>query len=297
MQIAAYVCLGDPAWIEASVMSYYPYVTKIIATYDQDGLSWSGPEIDIEVCIRRLRAIDVDGKVLFVPGKFAIPSNFENPMLSDTNQRQVGLDVASEYGDWVLQLDTDEIIANWNVFLSHLEYAATNGYESLYYPSIYVYQLISKQVALESCQRWGRRQPGYPGPLCIRSGSTLYHSRRSKVSAVHVSCQNSYDTVIEASAHVVSVQIPANDCVVHITKGRSPDYMSKKFKTWSHASDRDYTMDLVYWNLVRNFRWICLPVSHLIRGGTLDKLRVFWIPASVNWLMHFNTIDGDLKDL
>jgi hypothetical protein len=294
MTIAAYICLGDPAWIEASVQSYYPHVSKIIATYDRDGLSWTGPKIDIDVCIERLKAIDVEQKVEFVADNFSVSSNYDNPMLNDTLQRQVGVDFASQYGDWVLQLDTDEIIANWKVFVAQIQYANANEFDAVYFPSIYVYKLISRTLALESCRRWGVRQPGYPGPLCVRAGTKLYLSRRSRGRTLHVACQGALDTVIEQNATISAVRVPESDCVVHITKGRTPEYMKKKFETWSHSKDRSYALDLKYWNLVRVCPWLFLFTSHLVRGNKLDKFRLFMIPKSVSALFGNTTLDGDV---
>jgi hypothetical protein len=294
MKYAAYICLGDPAWIEASVQSYYPYVSKIIATYDRDGLSWTGPKIDINVCIERLKAIDVEKKVEFVADKFSIPSNYGNPILNDTMQRQVGVDLASQYGDWVLQLDTDEIIANWKVFVAQLKFANANEFDAVYFPSIYVYQLISRTIALESCRRWGVRQAGYPGPLCVRAGTELYLSRRSRGRTLHVRCQGAFDTVIEHDAVVSDTRVAEGDCVVHITRGRTPEYMKKKFETWGHSKDRSYALDLKYWKIVRRFPWLLLLSSHLVRGNQLDKFRLFRMPKSVAALIHNTTLDGDV---
>jgi hypothetical protein len=293
MTISAYVCLGDPAWIEASVQSYYPYVSKIIATYDRDGLSWTGPKIDIGVCIERLRLLDLENKIEFVAGNFSIKSNYDNPILSDTIQRQAGVDLASRYGDWVLQLDTDEIIPNWKVFASHVEYAASHNFDAMYFPAIYVYQLISRNLALESCRRWGVRQAGYPGPLCVRASAELYLSRRSRGRTLHVARRDSFNTLIEGHATVSDITVLESDCVVHITKGRTPNYMEQKFKTWGHAKDRDYTPDLKYWKMVRRYPMLFLLLSHLIRGNHLDKFRLFRIPESVRTLISVNSLDGD----
>ena len=293
MTIAAYICLGDPAWIEASVKSYYPYVSKIVATYDCDGLSWSGPKIDVGLCIERLKKIDTENKVCFVAGKFSIEANFDNPMLSDTYQRKFGLELASKFGDWVLQLDTDEIIPNWPKFAEYIDFADKNEFDAVYFPAIYVYQMISKRYALESCRRWGERQTGYPGPLCVRSGSTLYLSRRSLGATLHVPCSGSFNTLIETAATLCERSVVETDCVVHITKGRTPEYMEQKFRTWSHAKDRDYSSDLKYWQLVRKYPWLFLFVSHVLRGTNFDKFRLFKIHPSIQPLIGDNTLDGD----
>ena len=59
METNAYILAADPAWIEASVRSYYDRVERIVVSYDEDGLGWTGVPLDIEQCLRRLRAMDV----------------------------------------------------------------------------------------------------------------------------------------------------------------------------------------------------------------------------------------------
>lgn len=159
--MSAYVLLGDPAWIEASIMSYYPYVTKIIATYDCRGRSFTGLQLDVDDCIKRIKAIDYESKVMFIAGNFSSEEFHDNPMMGENQQRKVGLEVASQYGDWVLQLDTDEIVSNWDRFAIALDYASSENFDSLYHPSIYIYQLITSKYALESCRRWWGRQAGF----------------------------------------------------------------------------------------------------------------------------------------
>jgi hypothetical protein len=180
------------------------------------------------------------------------------------------------------------------VFAAELDYASSNNFDSLYFPSIYVYQLISRNMGLESCRRWGKRIPGYPGPLCVRAGSDLYLARRSRGNPYHVACRRSFNTVIEPHATVSGNTVNQSDCVVHITKGRTPKYMAQKFKTWSHAKDRDYSLDMKYWEMVRTYPWLFLYASHFIPRNRLDKFRLFRIPESVRELIGGNTIDGDV---
>ena len=43
MRLTAYILAADPAWIEASIQSYYDIVEQIVVCYDRDRLGWTGP--------------------------------------------------------------------------------------------------------------------------------------------------------------------------------------------------------------------------------------------------------------
>src|SRR4051794_34106735 len=108
MRIHAYVLAGDPAWISESVLSYYPLVDRIVVSYDAKGRSWAGHRLLVDDSLRSLKSVDVSGKMVFLPGNHTDPERFSLEM--ETEQRQGALDAASEGADWVLQLDTDEIL-------------------------------------------------------------------------------------------------------------------------------------------------------------------------------------------
>ncbi|MBE7158495.1 MAG: hypothetical protein INR62_08700, partial [Rhodospirillales bacterium] len=123
MRTNAYLLAADPAWIESSVLSYYPLVERIVVSYDEDGFGWTGAPLDIDQCLRRLRVIDRDGKLDFQPGHYARREFFRRPLENDTYQRQCALDQAGTDADWVLQLDTDEIIGDASIFTDCLAQA------------------------------------------------------------------------------------------------------------------------------------------------------------------------------
>lgn len=99
--------------------------------------------------------------------------------------------------------------------------------------------------------------------------------------------------MIEPNATIADTLVGPNDCIVHITKGRTPKYIEMKFNTWSHAKDRDYSLDLKYWKLVRKFPWFYLFSSQFIRGNQLEKLRLYKLPKSVQLMLLNNTLDGE----
>src|SRR4051794_39995802 len=51
MRLTGYLLAADPAWIELSVTSYYPLVSRIIVSYDERGLGWTGIDIPVQECL------------------------------------------------------------------------------------------------------------------------------------------------------------------------------------------------------------------------------------------------------
>src|SRR5438045_2429212 len=106
MNLKAYILAADPAWIEASVLSYYDVIEELVVSYDRRRLGWTGVVIPVAECLERLQAIDHDKKMRFCPGDYAQLDHA--PMENETFQRQCAVDEASSGADWVVQFDTDE---------------------------------------------------------------------------------------------------------------------------------------------------------------------------------------------
>jgi len=133
LRLASYILLGDPARLVPSINSYYEHVDTMVASYDQDGYSWAGADIGPEIrkCLRLLKKNDPDGKVVLRPGSFSCPG--QHPRLADTTQRQTALDEASEVGEWVVPLDTDEIVPDANHLVSEVHSTAETDADGLEY--------------------------------------------------------------------------------------------------------------------------------------------------------------------
>ena len=168
MKINAYILAADPAWIEGSVLAYYPLVDRIVVSYDENGFSWTGAPLDIDQCLRRLRAIDQAGKLDFQPGHYARREFFTRPLENDTYQRQCALDQAGTDADWVLQLDTDEIIGDASVFADGLLEADRLGRDALNYPMLWLYCQASEERYHGWCDPGWRRTRGYAGAVAVR---------------------------------------------------------------------------------------------------------------------------------
>lgn len=242
-RINAYVLAADPWWLEESVSSYYDIVDRIVVSYDQDARSWTGTPLPIEECLQRLRAIDVDGKLDLRPGRFfhADRSALEN----DTAQRQTALEQASEGADWVIQLDTDEVLLDAGALLAAIEEAESRGCDAVEYPARYLYSRTRSGWMLETTRPLWRRRAGYPGPVVIRPGATLVHCRQSVVPVLRVDMSPTNTDPTHPRDAVVHRVVRPDQAILHYSWVRDDDYMKRK-AAWSGHSDT-YTRMLSAW--------------------------------------------------
>ncbi len=236
-RVTAYVLMGDPAYLKESVSAYYPHVDRIVVSYDRDHTSWTGTPLPIRQCLQIIDDVDVDRKCVRAPGAFARLD--EQALANDTHQRQVALDQAADGADWVLQLDTDEVMASPERFFSALRQADDRGAQGLDYPSRWIYSRTGTGRYLVACDRFLRPVASYPGPLAVRAGTVLQHARQTDVDLFRVDFRStSTDPWRPRDAQVDGV-VDAADAVLHFSWVRDPEAIRRKF-AWSghHAAMR-----------------------------------------------------------
>ena len=289
MKINAYILAADPAWIEASVLSYYDHVERIVVSYDASGRGWTGAQIDVVQCLRRLRAIDRGGKMLFRPGHYARLN--QDPMENDTYQRQAALDEASAGADWVLQLDTDEVVADFPTFKACMEQADGAGRAALNFPAIWLYNQIAGRWYLEGCARGWKRAAGYPGPLAVRAGSKLIHARRVESGHYHVDLGRKCSPVAVPNHIAVDRVIAVRNAVYHFSFVRSEQWLRSKFASWGHAHHRNWEAEVDKWIRAKQSPWQAVLRSQIERGPHRRPLMFAKIPASVEKLIALSRPD------
>lgn len=233
-RVSAYVLIADPSFLAESIGAYYPFVDRIVLSYDRRALSWTGTPLPVEQCLEIVRALDIDGKCVNAPGDYARLDR--EPLDNDTFQRQEALDAASEGADWVLQLDTDEVMMRPEVFFDALGRAAERGAAGLDFPARWLYTRVAPGRYLEQTGRLWRYAASYPGPLAVRSGTRLKLARQADVPLHRVDLRpRNTDPWHPADAPVDEVIDPA-DAVVHFSWVRDPAVIRRKFG-WSGHTD------------------------------------------------------------
>ena len=271
MRINAYILAADPAWIEASVLSYYGMVDRIVVSYDESSTSWTGTPIPVGECLSRLRAIDKDNKMVYFPGHYARLDH--HPMENETHQRQCALDEAGKDADWVLQLDTDEVLMSAVVFNSCLGDADSGGFQALLYPARWIYQRVREGLYLERCGRFWRLQAGYPGPVAVRPGVWLKLARQCDVATFRVDFSLESRTPVPTGDPTVHRAVTCAQAIAHYSWVRSHQEMLGKSKSSGHARDFSWEPEIRFWAWSANYPDAATIISPLRRRAQVRWIR------------------------
>jgi hypothetical protein len=236
MRLKAYILAADPAWIEASVLSYYDVIEEIIVSYDENGKGWTGVPIAVEECLTRLKAVDRNGKFRYCPGHYARLEHA--PMENETYQRQCALDQVGEDTDWVLQFDTDELLPNTSALLDILAYAERNDTFIVEWPMRVLYNRTLAGQYLQVCAANREDCFEYPAPIAVRPGVELVNARRAKGKFLR--------PVVKGDVHSLQITRSAEDdeyraellngaeAALHNSWARSDASIRSKIASWGH---------------------------------------------------------------
>ena len=231
MRINAYILAADPTWLVASIKSYYPHIEKLVVSYDSQGRGWTGRPVRTEECLDRLRRLDVEGKIEWMPGSFASMDSSDY-IAADTRQRQQALTAASQGADWVVQIDTDEVLPNWSALEAALLKAMDRNLRAVEWPMKVLYRRLRGGRYLEVVTSNRTTHFEYPGPIAVRPGVALTEARRTEsdylrpvVDGDRFSLQIQRDP--DHSEHRIEIVAP-DDAISHNSWARSPAEIRSK---------------------------------------------------------------------
>ncbi|HWL78352.1 hypothetical protein [Microbacterium sp.] len=242
MRVSAYILVGDPNHLRESVSSYYDHVDRIVLSYDETRTSWTGTPLPVDECLATIRELDRDGKCVDVPGRFARLD--ENPLDNDTFQRQNALDAASDGADWVIQLDTDEVMLDPAQFFASLRRADATGMSAMDYPARWLYAQVAPGRYLEASTRFWRPSASFPGPLAVRAGTRLRHARQTDTLLYRVDMRPWNTDPHHPRDAPVHEMIPPERAVLHYSWVRDHETIRRKFGWSGHAAH--YSLPIVY---------------------------------------------------
>lgn len=276
MRVSAYVLAGDPAWISRSLESYYGLVDRIVVSYDRSGRSWAGHPMSVEESLSRIAAADPDGKAILLPGDHSHADR--PPMQTETEQRQAALDAASADADWVLQIDTDEVVTAPRTIAHHLERADQRVADALAFPLRDIYARAPSGRFLEHCRRFWGTQSAYPGPIGVRAGTTLQAARQpttTRTYRVDVSAHNT-DPAHPFDAPVHAVVRP-DEAILHMSWVRSEAQMAEKRVVSGYSGNRNWDRDLARWRRRAQHPWLTAAAAPFARDP-FSRFRVVSLP-------------------
>lgn len=274
MRLHAYVMAADPAFLAASVLSYYGVVDRIVVSYDEDGRSWAGHEIPVDLCRSILRELDADGRCVFSPGRFVRPDL--HPMEAETAQRQAALDEASSGADWVLQLDTDEVIPDVDAFVGTIASAEAAGAGGLEYPARWLYSRTAAGRFLERSGRFGGITASYPGALAVRAGARLTRARQPASPLFRVDVRPWNTDPSHPRDALVHRVVDPGQAVLHYSWVRTADTMRRKLGWSGHAPDTDGAREYRRWEWRKRHPIATAAISPLRGAG--ERFRISALP-------------------
>jgi hypothetical protein len=280
MTINAYVLAADPSFLAASVRSYYELVERIVISYDEDGLSWSGEPTAVDECLAELQTIDHDGKLDLRPDKYSCPERA--PIECETAQRQAALAVAGENANWVLQLDSDEVVPEPSIFLEMVRRADSARADALHYPSRWLYTRTRDGRYLERCTRWWRAAAGYPGPLAVRPGTVLRVARQCDGDLFRVDFRARNTDPWHDAATPVHATVPVSAGVLHFSWVRSHEELAAKAAVSGHRDHLDWAASIRRWRRRQRHPIIATALTPLRPRGDSDPSWLRLVKLSVD---------------
>ena len=195
-------------------------------------------------------------------------------MDNETHQRRCALEFASRGADWVLQIDSDEVLPDANVFLSCVREAHEKNYEALEYPARWLYAHARGDWYLEGCAPNWRTSADYPGALAVRANTELRlarHTENAQLFRVDMRPKNS-DIFHPPDAPIHRV-IKLRHALLHFSMVRRADELRRKMSSWSHATDRDWGQEFDYWQWCGRHPLLASAQSPFMRAHRIHNHR------------------------
>jgi len=245
LRLGAYFLLGDPAFLEQSIRSIYAIAERIVVVYDEAGLSWTKRPLPIEHCLAVVDRMDTEQKMVLLPGNFHDTGLL--PLEAETLERNAGIAALGHDVDWVVQLDTDEVLGSSRRFVQAIARADSEGRSALDYPARWLYGHVGGQVYLERCRRTWGISAGYPGPMAVKAGTPLRLARQCDVPIWRIDFRRrNTDPAHPRDARVDELVRP-DEGIWHFSWVRSEKQMRDKAASSGHVDEVNWGKEIDRW--------------------------------------------------
>ena len=244
-RFGAYVLLADPAYLRESLLSYYDIVDTIVIAYDHDAVSWTGERLDLEPCLSLVERLDRDHKIRWLPGPFH--GDDREPLEHETFERNAAISALGGSVDWVLQIDTDEVVASPSRLLGSIIRAEAHGLSAVEFPARWLYGHVGGSRYLERCRRLWGVSAGFPGPVAVRAGTELRLARQCDAPVWRVDFRARNTDPAHPWDARVDESIDPDEGIWHFSWVRSQQQMRAKASTSGHAAEFDWNVEIDRW--------------------------------------------------
>ncbi len=224
-----------------AIRSYYDIADEIILGLDADRLSWSQLpfSIDFDEMKAFIADIDTKKKIRIVEGNF---HSQDHPMKNDTLERSI-LSREAQPGNWVVQIDADEMLLNATEFRTWL-LTKNPAHNCVYARWITIFKTFGNKVlAIDP--------PGEEVPVATFARGQF--------------------TIARATAQP-GIMSPLQ--LLHFSWGRTPEELKKKLTNWSHAQDFDVESFFRPWDSVTLENYQQIKNFHPLHGPTWQGLKL-----------------------
>jgi hypothetical protein len=230
----------------AAIRSYYPIADEIILGLDADRISWSKKPFPFDdAAVGDLIAkIDKDKKIRVIEGNF---HSHDVAMENDTTERQQ-LGAACRAGNWVVQIDADEILLNPLEFKQYMDSAPEDI--CIWGVWLPVYKVIGKKALIVG---------GVPerAPVATRAPHQYRFAR------------------ITGQPYALS---PLQ--MLHLAFCRTEEELVQKLTNWSHSHQVDVEKNVSVWRATNLENYHELKDFHPFHGPLWPYLTVMDWPGS-----------------
>jgi hypothetical protein len=275
MRIGAYVLAADPTWLRSSLSRYYPSLDVLVISASISGRGWTGREIPSDRCVEIVRSLDTRGIVREVRGEWTCR---DDPMAADTMQRQAAIDAMPDV-DWVLQIDTDEILPDFGALQEVLDAAEARGIDAVEWPMRVLFRRLRDGRYLEVTAESGRARYEYPGPIAVRPTVTLADARRTRGPFLRPIVEGDTEsTQVVRPPDEGEIRLPGlqpTRAILHNSWAREPTEVRRKITSWGH--NQSLRSWLYYWRvwLPAPLRWRRLRDFHPLMPKLWPRLGIY----------------------
>lgn len=254
-RIGAYLLPGDPVWLASSLTRYYSVLDDLVVMAPATRRGWTGRSIPVDECLEIVARYDNRGIHRVVWGEW---EDHAEPMRAETAQRQAGIDALGAGVDWVLQIDNDEVLPRAEALLNLLQEADRRSFDAVEWPMRVLYRRLRDGDFLEVLGRSGGQRYDYPGPIAVRSGSSLVDARRCAGTLLRPTVRGDIESLQlrqpTAPGEVRIECLKRADAIIHNSWGRDPVDVHRKVQSWGHSAG--LKSELYYWT-----QWWPSPIT------------------------------------
>ncbi|HVM32083.1 MAG TPA: hypothetical protein VMU88_03050, partial [bacterium] len=212
---------------------------EIILGLDRDRISWSKKPFafDTQAFQKMIRELDPEGKIRVVERDF---HSQKNPEANDTHERNV-LSMECRKGNWVIQIDADEVLLNPMEFKAWVDSGKASGMVMA------TWLLVFKRIGEDF----------------------LVVDKENHHIAVGSRLQNA----CIGFRHTGQDKCVSPLRLLHFAYGRTPEELKVKLENWSHSGDFDVERYFEMWKSVTLENYAQFKNLHPMEGKAWPKLK------------------------